>query len=53
MRKGPYQLDLKKQLKVRVDEDTFDKITQLSEKVLKTKSSILRDLIAENLTKNH
>jgi len=53
MRKGPYQLDLRKQLKVRVNNETFEKLAQLSEEDQKTKSSILRGFIAENLTKKH
>ena len=53
MRKGPYPLDLRKQLKVRVNNETFEKLAQLSEEDQKTKSSILRGFIAENLTKKH
>ena len=53
MRKGPYQLDLRKQLKVRVNNETFEKLAQLSEEDQKTKSSILRGFITENLTKKH
>ncbi len=31
MRRGPYSLDLKKQIKVRLDDITFEKITKVSE----------------------
>ena len=53
MRKGPYPLDLRKQIKVRVNNETFEKLTQLSDEDQRTKSSILRGFIIENLTKNH
>ena len=47
MRKGPYQLDLRKQLKVRVNNETFEKLAQLSEEDQRTKSSILRGFVCE------
>ena len=50
MRRGPYSLDLKKQIKVRLDDITFEKITKVSEEQERTISSILRDLIVTRLT---
>jgi hypothetical protein len=51
MRRGAYPMDLTRQIKVRIDEITFDKITQLSEKEEKTKSWIVRDIIVRSLLK--
>ena len=45
MRKGPYPMDLVRQVKVRIDEDTFNNLTNISEETQKTKSRILRDFI--------
>ena len=45
MRRGAYPMDLTRQLKVRIDESTFEKIAQLSEEERKTKSWIVRDII--------
>ena len=50
MRKGPYSLDLKKQIKVRLDDITFEKLTKVSEEQKRTISSILRDIIVTRLT---
>jgi hypothetical protein len=51
MRRGAYPMDLTRQIKVRIDEITFDKITELSEKEEKTKSWIVRDIIVRSLLK--
>ena len=45
MRRGGYAMDLKKQVKVRIDEETFEKLTKLSEENQRTKAWILRDII--------
>jgi len=45
MRRGAYPMDLTRQIKVRIDENTFEKITQLSEQKETTKSWIVRDII--------
>jgi hypothetical protein len=49
MRRGGYPMDLTRQLKVRVDEETFEKITKLSEEKELTRSWILRDIIVRKL----
>ena len=49
MRRGAYHLDLTKQLKVRIDESTFQKITGLSEEKERTKSWVVRDIIVRKL----
>ena len=49
MRRGGYALDLTKQLKVRVDDETFEKIAGLSEKEERPKSWIVRDIIVRKL----
>lgn len=51
MKRGTYAMDLKKQIKLRVDEDTFEKITNLSDKQEKNKSSLLREIISNSLGK--
>jgi TfoX/Sxy family transcriptional regulator of competence genes len=38
MRRGAYPMDLTRQLKVRIDESTFQKITRLSEEEERTKA---------------
>jgi len=43
MKRGTYAKDLIKQIKLRIDVDTFRKITNLSEKTEKTKSWIMRE----------
>jgi predicted DNA-binding protein len=48
-RSTTYSKDLKKQIKLRIDEKTFRKITQLSEEAEKNKSWFLRDLINNSL----
>lgn len=42
-------MDLTRQIKVRIDEITFEKITQLSEQKETTKSWIVRDIIVRRL----
>ena len=42
-------MDLSKQLKIRVDDETFEKINQLSEEKERTKSWIVRDIIVRRL----
>ena len=49
MKRGGYPLDLKKQIKVRVDDLTFEKLSQLSEETEKPISSILRTIIIDRL----
>jgi predicted DNA-binding protein len=49
MKRGGYALDLKKQIKVRIDNITFERLTQLSEENEKTISSLLRDIIIDRL----
>jgi predicted DNA-binding protein len=51
MRRGAYPMDLTRQIKVRIDEITFEKITQLSEQKETTKSWIVRDIIVRSLLK--
>jgi predicted DNA-binding protein len=51
MNRRTYAKNLQKQIKVRIDEVTFNKITELSEKTGKTKSLFLRDLISNGLRK--
>jgi predicted DNA-binding protein len=50
MKRGTYAKDLVKQIKVRIDEETLRKITQISDKEEKTKSWILREVISNGLT---
>ena len=50
MRRGPYSLDLKKQIKVRLDDISFEKLAKISEDKERTISSILRDIIVTRLT---
>ena len=49
MRRGAYPMDLTRQLKVRIDENTFQKITRLSEEKERTISWIVRDIIVRRL----
>ena len=51
MNRRTYAKNLQRQIKVRIDEVTFNKITELSEKTGKTKSLFLRDLIGNGLRK--
>ena len=51
MRRGGYPMDLTRQVKVRIDEDTFEKLSQLSEENQRPKSWILRDIIVRSLFK--
>ncbi len=46
-----YAKNLQKQIKVRIGEVTFNKITEISEEAEKTKSLFLRDLISNGLSK--
>jgi aromatic ring-opening dioxygenase catalytic subunit (LigB family) len=48
-RSTTYSKDLTEQIKLRIDEKTFRKITQLSEEAEKNKSWFLRDLINNSL----
>lgn len=52
MKRGTYAKDLIKQIKLRIDVDTFRKITNLSEKTEKTKSWIMREAITNGLSKS-
>ena len=49
MKRGGYALDLKKQIKVRIDNITFEKLTQLSEETEKPISAVLRTIISKRL----
>jgi len=51
MRRGTYTKDLTKELKVRINENTFKRITQLSEEQEINKSLILRQIIDKVITK--
>lgn len=44
-------MDLTRQVKVRIDEDTFERLSQLSEENQRPKSWILRDIIVRSLFK--
>lgn len=45
MRRGAYAMDLVKQIKVRVDENTFEEICKLSQKIGTTRSWVVRDIL--------
>jgi predicted DNA-binding protein len=51
MKRGTYAKNLVKQIKLRIDEDTLRKITEISDKTEQTKSLFLRDLIITGLSK--
>lgn len=51
MRRGTYAKDLTKELKIRINENTFKQITQLSEEQEINKSLILRQIIDKVITK--
>ena len=50
MRRGPYRLDLRKQVKVRIDEDSFYKMEKVAEKKQITKSQLFRNLLEKMIT---
>ena len=50
MKRGAFSLDLKKQIKVRLDDITFEKLAKVSEDKERTISSILREFIVTRLT---
>jgi predicted DNA-binding protein len=52
-RRHGYPMNLTKQLKIRVDNETFEKITRLSEEQETTRSWILRDIIVRKLFETH
>lgn len=51
MRMNRYAENLHNQIKLRLDEDTLRKITEISDKTEQTKSLFLRDLIITGLSK--
>ncbi len=51
MKRGTYVKNLNEQIKIRIDEDTLRKITEISEKKEQTKSLFPRDLISTGLSK--
>jgi predicted DNA-binding protein len=51
MRTDIYAKNLHNQIKLRLDEDTLRKITEISDKTEQTKSLFLRDLIITGLSK--
>ncbi len=50
MRRGGYPMDLKKQLKFRVNEEIYKEISRRSEDQGKTLSCFLRDIIIKSLS---
>lgn len=48
-KRGTYSKDLKKEIKLRIDEATFKKITEISEEKGETKSRIMREVINNGL----
>ena len=52
MRRGGYSMNLVKQVKVRLDENTFKNIIKISKKKRRTISSLLRDIIQTNLERS-
>lgn len=48
-KRGPYTLDLTKQIKVRVNEVTFKQLLKMSEETDRPISSILREVISNRL----
>ena len=49
MKRGGYALDLKKQIKVRIDNITFERLNRLSQENNTTISSLLRTVIIKRL----
>lgn len=50
MKRGPYKMDLKKHVKVRIDEDSFEKMEKVAEKNKITKSQLFRNLLDKMIT---
>jgi hypothetical protein len=51
MKRGPYQMNLKHEMKLRGSEELYETIKRLAEAKETTVASILRELIAEALEK--
>ena len=48
MHRGLYAKNLTKEIKIRIDDDTFKQITETSEKQEKTRSLFLREIITNH-----